>query len=129
MISKLLNLRKLAVVVLFSIVAFIGFSAFKNAGSTSVKPKALVDVWFTLDVSGTTSPEKPADQKITAQLTGSPTAPCIETTGTYCSTELQYDNADAAISALIARIGTSNPPTVDEFINAGATVNGYSFRP
>lgn len=85
----------------------------------------LSNQWVQLEIAGT--PTNPADQVVIEEGNSDPD--CNEPSGEICAVELNYDPSAPMIAALLDRIGGPNPPTVAEFITAGATYTGPGSTP
>jgi hypothetical protein len=85
----------------------------------------LSNQWVQLEIAGT--PTNPADQVVIEEGNSDPD--CNEPSGEICAVELNYDPSAPMIAPLLARIGGPNPPTVAEFITAGATYTGPGSTP
>ncbi|MGV3763865.1 hypothetical protein [Parapedobacter sp.] len=91
-----------------------------NDHSKAIENSHFADLWLQITPSGT--PTEPENQEVTEEGNTDPF--CVEPDGTICAVELNYNPTAPAIAALLNRIGTSNPPTVAEFLDAGASYTG-----
>ncbi|WP_164108680.1 MULTISPECIES: hypothetical protein [Sphingobacterium] len=85
---------------------------------------ATTTVWFNAADSG-------SNTYITDEIT-SPTAPCDEIAGDLCAVQLDLQHVDSEVlQAFYDRMQDplQTDPTLQEFLNAGATKTGDSFRP
>lgn len=113
-------------------VAFVAAAFNKAAEIEEQDNKALATIWFSVDASGASNPSNPDEneQLVTAQLTGSPGAPCTQTSGEMCASQVEYDANNSSIQALLDRVAEGDElPSVAEFTAAGATVQNTSHKP
>ncbi|GGC47831.1 hypothetical protein GCM10011386_44960 [Parapedobacter defluvii] len=87
------------------------------------------NMWFAVNATGT----QPSDQKVSQQpTTSTPSGDCLTTnTGQICSVLLNTSSIEdtEAYEELKERIGTANPPSIQDFLDLGATYTGPGNTP
>lgn len=107
--------------------AFIGKSeqkAVEKKADYFLNEKVIATVWFNAATSG-------SNTFITDEITA-PTAPCDEIAGDLCAVQLDLQHVDIdVLQAFYDRMQDpqQSDPTLQEFLNAGATKTGESYRP
>lgn len=102
-----------------------------NAGKTTSPIYAIQggNMWFAVNATGS----QPSDQKVSEQpTTSTPSGDCLTTnTGQICSVLLNTSpiTDTEAYEELKERIGTENPPSIQDFLDLGATYTGPGNTP
>lgn len=114
----------------------IAYSAQSFTEKEEVKPiktvRLTTTMWFSVDASSASDPNNPSnsEQKVTAQLSSSPSAPCTQPSGELCARQLTYDENDTDIQNLLDRVEAGDDiPTIQEFVAAGASAGATSHKP
>jgi hypothetical protein len=82
---KLFNFKNIAMVAVFSLIAFVGFSAFKNADIKPVQQPALY--WYSISSSNTLASQlnsTPQTKNESLPTGGNPLTECEDTSSDFC---------------------------------------------
>lgn len=106
---KLFNLKNIALVAVFSLVAFIGFNSFKAKIETKGKPTAVLQ-WYSITITDPSDPNNQANQEVSTSTISTP--PLTDSFG--CARTMNSGNTCAVQLSV---------PTTGYLIPAGTKLN------